>query len=55
VAKVVTDVVRDDVGGNRSYLLHCERSAGQYLFNAIREAGADLGLEVDGFTDDHTA
>jgi heterotetrameric sarcosine oxidase gamma subunit len=55
VAKVVTDVVRDDLGGIRSYLLHCERSAGQYLFDAILGAGADLGPEVDGFADDHTA
>jgi heterotetrameric sarcosine oxidase gamma subunit len=52
VAKVVTDVARDDLGGTRSYLLHCERSAGQYLFDALAEAGADRGLEVDGFTDD---
>jgi len=29
VAKVVTDVVRDDFDGTRSYLLHCERSSGQ--------------------------
>ena len=27
--KVVTDVVRDDFDGTRSYLLHCERSSGQ--------------------------
>jgi sarcosine oxidase subunit gamma len=52
VAKVVTDVVRDDLGGTRSYLLHCERSTGQYLFDALLDAGADLGLEVDGFADD---
>jgi heterotetrameric sarcosine oxidase gamma subunit len=49
VAGVVTDVVRDDRGGERSYLLHCERSFGQYLFDALLDAGADLGIEVDGF------
>ena len=28
VAAVATDVIRDDAGGVRSYLLHCERSSG---------------------------
>jgi heterotetrameric sarcosine oxidase gamma subunit len=32
-----------------SYLLHCERSSGQYLFDALLRAGADLGIEIDGF------
>jgi heterotetrameric sarcosine oxidase gamma subunit len=49
VAAVATDVIRDDRGGTRSYLLHCERSVGQYLFDALRQAGAGFGLEVDGF------
>lgn len=30
VAKLTTDVVRDDIGPTPSYLLHCERSSGQY-------------------------
>src|SRR5215211_4317361 len=51
VAKLVTDVVRDDRGGSRSYLLHCERSSGQYLFDALIDAGDEFGLEVDGFID----
>ena len=34
----------------RSYLLHCERSVGQYLFDALLDAGAEFGVEVDGFT-----
>jgi heterotetrameric sarcosine oxidase gamma subunit len=50
VAAVATDVIRDDVAGVRSYLLHCERSSGRYLFGALLSAGRDLGLEVDGFT-----
>jgi heterotetrameric sarcosine oxidase gamma subunit len=50
VAKVATDVVRDDVAGERSYLLHCERSSGQYLFDALMDAGAEFGIERDGFT-----
>lgn len=49
VAALATDVVRDDVGGVRSYLLHCERSSGQYLFDAILSAGHDLSIEIDGF------
>jgi heterotetrameric sarcosine oxidase gamma subunit len=49
VAKVATDVIRDDLNGERSYLLHCERSSGQYLFGALLDAGAELGVEQDGF------
>jgi heterotetrameric sarcosine oxidase gamma subunit len=37
VANVVTDLVRDDVDGVRSYLLHCERSSGQYLADVLLE------------------
>ncbi len=50
VAKVATDVVRADLHGTRSYLLHCERSSGQYLFDAILDAGREFGIEADGFT-----
>lgn len=49
VAAVATDVIRHDVAGVRSYLLHCERSSGQYLFDALLSAGRDLGIEIDGF------
>jgi heterotetrameric sarcosine oxidase gamma subunit len=49
VAKLVTDVVRDDLDGERSYLLHCERSTGQYLFDALIDAGDEFGIEVEGF------
>lgn len=49
VAKLVTDVVRDDRNGERSYLLHCERSSGQYLFDALVDAGDEFGIEVEGF------
>ena len=49
VAKLVTDVVRDDREGERSYLLHCERSSGQYLFDALVDAGEEFGVEADGF------
>ena len=50
VAALATDVIRDDLPGpTRSYLLHCERSSGQYLFDAVLRAGAEFGLEIDGF------
>ena len=49
VAKLVTDVVRDDQEGVLSYLLHCERSSGQYLFDALIDAGEEFGIEVEGF------
>jgi heterotetrameric sarcosine oxidase gamma subunit len=51
VAKLVTDVVRDDRDGEISYLLHCERSSGQHLFDALIDAGDEFGIEVDGFVD----
>ncbi len=49
VAAVATDIIRDDTDGTRSYLLHCERSVGQYLFDVLLQAGAEYGLAVDGF------
>lgn len=60
VAKLVTDIVRDDgldarsadaTGGDGSpgYLLHCERSSGQYLLDALLDAGAEFGVEFDGY------
>lgn len=49
VAQLVTDVVRDDTSNQRSYLLHCERSSGQYLYDALLDAGAEFGIDVDGF------
>jgi heterotetrameric sarcosine oxidase gamma subunit len=50
VAALATDVIRDDLpGGTHSYLLHCERSSGQYLFDAMLRAGAEFGIEIDGF------
>jgi heterotetrameric sarcosine oxidase gamma subunit len=52
VANLVTDVVRDDVAGVRSYLLHCERASGQYLFDVLVDAGAEHGLVVAGFADE---
>ncbi len=51
VAGIATDLVRDDDGahaGGPSYLLHCERSSGQYLFDALLDAGTEFGIEVTG-------
>jgi heterotetrameric sarcosine oxidase gamma subunit len=50
VAAVATDVIRDDTGGVPSYLLHCERSSGAYLFGELLAAGGEFGIEIDGFT-----
>ncbi len=50
VAALATDVIRDDNGGERSYLLHCERSSGGYLFGELLAAGSEFGIEIDGFT-----
>ena len=49
VAALATDVIRDDVDGTPCYLLHCERSSGQYLFDAMLTAGAQFAIEIDGF------
>src|SRR5262249_12576600 len=50
VAAVATDVIRDDTGGVPSYLLHCERSSGAYLFGELLAAGGEFGIDIDGFT-----
>lgn len=49
VAGLATDLIRDDQGGIRSYLLHCEWSSGQYLWNCLLDAGAEFGIDVEGF------
>lgn len=49
VAGLATDIVRDDQGGIPSYLVHCERSSGQYLFESLLDAGSEFGIEIDGF------
>jgi hypothetical protein len=32
-----------------SYLLHCERSSGRYLFDVLMPVGHDFGIEIGGF------
>ncbi|MGH3450940.1 MAG: glycine cleavage T C-terminal barrel domain-containing protein, partial [Haloechinothrix sp.] len=48
VAKLVTDVIRIDHDGLPGYLLHCERSSGQYLFDALLDAGSEFDIDIDG-------
>ncbi|MPZ63167.1 MAG: hypothetical protein GEU93_18140 [Propionibacteriales bacterium] len=48
VAHLATDVIRDDRDGMPSYLLHCETSSGQYLFDCVVDAGREFGLVVSG-------
>ncbi|GAA4118398.1 2Fe-2S iron-sulfur cluster-binding protein [Enteractinococcus coprophilus] len=50
VAGVVTDIIRDDVDGALSYLVHCERSSGQYLWDTLLDAGAEYRLAEVGYT-----
>jgi heterotetrameric sarcosine oxidase gamma subunit len=42
VAEVNAEIVRDDAGGRRSYLLACDRSYGRYLTEAINDAGGEF-------------
>lgn len=45
VAKLAAEVVRDDRNGLPSYLVHCERSSGQYLFEVVLDAGREFSAE----------
>jgi heterotetrameric sarcosine oxidase gamma subunit len=45
----VTDVDGTDEAEVRSYVLHCDRSAGRYLYDQLLGAGADRGIEEEGF------
>lgn len=46
VAKVTCDLVRDDRDGEASYRIACDRSYGQYLFDALLDAGNEYGILV---------
>lgn len=45
VAKVNCDLTRADTD-QRSYLIACDRSFGQYLFDALLDAGQEFGVSV---------
>lgn len=60
VARLIAEVIRNDVAEpstaainqgklSRSYLVMCERSAGQYLFDTLLDAGEEFGIDVEGF------
>jgi heterotetrameric sarcosine oxidase gamma subunit len=51
VARLACLVVRDDLDGIRSYLICSDRSSGQYLFDALADAGAEYSFEQDGYPD----
>lgn len=46
VAKVTCDLIRNDVGTRPSYLVLCDRSFGQYLFDALIDAGNEFSISV---------
>lgn len=46
LAKVTCDLIRDDQAGTASYLVLCDRSFGQYLFDTLIDAGAEFDLAV---------
>jgi len=46
VALTTCDLARNDVNGTPSYLVFCDRSFGQYLFDALIDAGNEFGLTV---------
>jgi sarcosine oxidase gamma subunit len=60
VARLVAEVIRNDLAEPSaaatepgrlapSYLIMCERSAGQYLFDTILDAGREFGIDIEGF------
>lgn len=46
VAKVTCDITRQDHEGRPSYLIACDRSFGQYLFDALLDAGDEFDIGV---------
>jgi sarcosine oxidase subunit alpha len=46
VAKVTCDLIRDDVGATPSYLVLCDRSFGQYLFDTLIDAADEFGIAI---------
>jgi heterotetrameric sarcosine oxidase gamma subunit len=60
VARLVTEIIRNDLVEPvaaatdprrlvRSYSIMCDRSAGQYLFDALLDAGGEFGIDIEGF------
>lgn len=49
IAGVPTTVMRTDRADRPSYLMECDRSFGQSLFEAVLDAGAEFAVEAGGF------
>lgn len=47
VAKVSCDLARNDVSGSPSYLILCDRSFGQYIFDTIVDAGTEFTISAN--------
>ena len=50
VARVNCDIARNDQHGQPAYLVFCDRSFGQYLFDVLVDAGAEFGMTVTPIT-----
>ena len=46
VGNVGCDLVRDDQGGQTSFLIGCERSFGRFLFIAVVDSCTEFGVQV---------
>ena len=44
VARVTCDIIRNDLDGTPSYLISCDRSYGQYLFDTILDAAHEFAI-----------
>lgn len=51
VARVAATVVRDDLEGERSYLVQVDRSFGEFLADSLMTAGHGLDIAHDGYLD----
>ena len=64
IARVAATVIRHDIQENQpehadgtaakrqsqlSYLILCDRTAGQYLFDVTSDAGSEYSIDIDGF------
>jgi sarcosine oxidase gamma subunit len=60
LAKVPCEIIRDDLpytsGGapsaTLSYLIMCDRPAGEYIFDSLIDAGGEYNIDIDGFSFD---
>jgi heterotetrameric sarcosine oxidase gamma subunit len=61
LAKVPCEIIRDDQSSTRgieqssspatpSYLIMCDRPVGEYIFDALIDAGSEYKIDIDGFS-----